>query len=88
MIKLSTLLLFAAATCFASASASAFGFKTKLACAKDYYAYCSQHSLTSPALRQCMSAAGPKLSQGCISALIADGEVSRAEVERRQAALR
>lgn len=55
-----------------------------MSCASDYYAYCSQHSPGSPEVRKCMRAAGPKLSKGCIDALIADGEVSKAEVDRQR----
>jgi hypothetical protein len=57
----------------------------KRACASDYFAYCSQHPVGSQALRKCMHAAGPKLSKGCVSALVAAGEVSKAEVARRAA---
>jgi hypothetical protein len=64
-----------------SVAAQAVGFRTQMSCAGDYYAYCSQHAPGSPGVRKCMRAAGPKLSKGCINALIADGEVSKAEVE-------
>jgi hypothetical protein len=59
-----------------------------MACMSDYFSYCSSYSVGSPQLRQCMRAAGPKLSKGCVSALVAAGEVSQAEVSRRQASLR
>lgn len=88
MTKTIAILILAAAAALPVSGAQAFGLRTKMACASDYYAYCSQHSISSPGVRQCMSAAGPKLSKGCVNALIADGEVSRSEVERRQAALR
>lgn len=68
-------------------SAGAVGFATQLSCASDYYAYCSQHAVGSPGLRKCMRANGPRLSKSCINALIADGEVSKAEVERTKAKL-
>jgi hypothetical protein len=80
-------LLAIAALCAASSGAGAVGFMTQLSCANDYYAYCSQHSVGSAGLRQCMRAHGPRLSKSCIDALIADGEVSRAEVEREKAKL-
>jgi hypothetical protein len=69
--------------------ASAVSPAVKLACMSDYLAYCSQHSIGSPGLRQCMSAHGETLSKQCVSALVAAGEVTAAEVDRRRnAALR
>lgn len=67
-----------------SAAAQAISFSTKLACSSDYYAFCAQHSIGTPGVRKCMRVNGPKLSKGCINALIADGEVSAAEVEREK----
>ena len=66
------------------AAAQAVGFRTQMSCASDYYAYCSQHAPGSPGVRKCMRAVGPKLSKACINALIADGEVSKAEVEAQK----
>jgi hypothetical protein len=42
-----------------------------------------QNDPDSPGARKCMRANGLKLSQGCLNALIAAGEVSKAEVARR-----
>ena len=53
-------------------------------CERDYHAYCGKYGLDSPALRTCMNKHGHSLSHGCIEALIDAGEVSRAEVERRE----
>jgi adenylate kinase len=80
MIK--TFALAAAAVLLPVSGASAIGFMTQLNCASDYYAYCSQFQVGSKELRICMRRAGPKLSKACLNALIADGEVSKAEVER------
>ncbi|MGZ8410975.1 MAG: hypothetical protein ACXWVS_13830 [Hyphomicrobium sp.] len=66
--------------------AGAVSARVKMACAGDYFSYCSQHSPTSPAVRQCMRANGLKLSDRCVSALVAAGEVSKEDVSRRQAA--
>jgi adenylate kinase len=77
-----TLALAAAALMLSVSSASAIGFLTQMSCASDYYAYCSQFQVGSKELRICMRRAGPKLSKSCLNALIADGEVSKAEVER------
>jgi hypothetical protein len=57
----------------------------QLACASDYYAYCSRHDPDGPQTRTCMRANGPRLSQRCIDALIAAGRISRREVARRAA---
>lgn len=80
-------LVFAAAALGAT-EASAVSARVKLACASDYFAYCSAHRVGTPGVRQCMRAAGPKLSKRCVNALVAEGEVSEAEVARRAAALR
>ena len=66
-----------------STAASAVDVRVAMACATDYYAYCSQHPSEGTAVRQCMRANGQKLSNSCVNALIAAGEVSKAEVERR-----
>lgn len=65
-----------------SFEANASSLRVKLACAGDYYANCSQFSPDSQQTRQCMRAVGVGLSKGCVSALVADGEVSTAEVAR------
>lgn len=77
-----------AATAGMAGEAAAVSARVKVACASDYFAYCRAHAVGSPGVRQCMRAAGPKLSKRCINALVADGEVSEAEVARREAKLR
>ena len=62
--------------------------RTKLACLSDFRSYCSSYKVGSNELRQCMSANGPRLSKKCINALVADGEISEAEVARRAASVR
>ena len=69
---------------FATAAA-AVSPAVERACASDYLAYCSQHDPDGPGVRRCMRANGLKLSPTCISALVAAGEVSKAEVARRSA---
>ena len=71
-----------AALLLPASGASAIGFMTQMSCASDYYAYCSKFQVGSKELRICMRRAGPKLSKSCLNALIADGEVSKAEVEK------
>ena len=86
----SSLRLLAAAIAFGTVAvhasqASAVSLSVQLACATDYYAYCSKHDPDGPGVRGCMRANGPKLSQRCVNALIGAGEVTKAEVERRTA---
>ncbi len=72
--------------CGGATASQAASLRTKLACASDYYSYCSQHSADGQAVRQYFRDNGVKLSRRCVLALIADGEVSREEVLRRAAA--
>ncbi len=69
----------------AADDASALSLRVKLACASDYYSYCSDHSPESAGVRQCMRSNGLKLSRGCVDALVGAGEVSKQEVTRRSA---
>jgi hypothetical protein len=78
----------AALASFWATGANAVSLRVKLACSSDYHALCSQYASDSPEVRQCMRAAGDKLSTRCLNALIADGEVSEGEVARRAALLR
>ncbi|WP_045837337.1 hypothetical protein [Hyphomicrobium sp. 99] len=73
---------------FWATSANAVSLRVKLACSRDYYALCSQFASDSPEVRQCMRAAGEKLSPRCINALVQAGEVSKEEVAHRAAQLR
>lgn len=77
-------LVIAATGVFAS-EAGAVSARVRIACASDYFAYCSDHPVGSPGVRQCMRANGLKLSKRCVNALMADGEVSEDEVARRAA---
>ena len=53
------------------------------ACTDDYLTYCSAYDENSMQGQRCMRAVGAKLSQGCINALVASGEVSKSAVVRR-----
>jgi len=86
-----TLRILAAAIALSSVAvhsnqASAVSLGVQLACATDFYAYCSKHDPDSAGARSCMNANGAKLSNRCVNALIGAGEISKAEVERRTAA--
>jgi hypothetical protein len=54
------------------------------ACAKDYKQHCGQYGVETEALRLCMDRAGQRLTKTCVDALVATGEVSKQEVERRK----
>lgn len=69
-----------------TSGAAAISNSVRFACMADYFAYCSQHSPEGAGVRQCMSANGLRLSKRCVNALVAAGEVSKAEVARRSAA--
>lgn len=71
-----------------SITVSANSMSVQLACASDYYAYCSKHDPDSQAVRACMRVNGPRLSDRCFNALVAAGEVTRTEVSRRASARR
>ncbi|HEY5830633.1 MAG: hypothetical protein ACAH24_07775 [Hyphomicrobiaceae bacterium] len=75
-----------AALAMFATQAGAASARVQAACAGDYLAYCSQHPTEGPGVRACMRANGIKLSKVCVNALIAAGEVSKAEVDRRAAA--
>jgi hypothetical protein len=53
------------------------------ACTDDYLTYCSAYDENSAPGERCMRAVGAKLSQGCINALVASGEVSKSAAVRR-----
>jgi hypothetical protein len=55
-------------------------------CAHDYRQYCGDDGLGSNLLRDCMNKHGKSLSQQCIKALVDAGEVTEAEVEKREKA--
>ncbi len=70
---------------FSANQASATSLSVQLACAADYYAYCSKHDPDGAGVRACMRANGERLSKRCVNALVSSGEVSKAEVDRRSA---
>jgi len=74
-----------AAVIVPATQAGAVSLRVTMACANDYFAYCSKHDPDGAAVRGCFRSNGPKLSKGCIDALVAAGEVSKSEVERRSA---
>ena len=75
----------AAALALLATQTFAYSDAVESACTGDYLAYCSAYDENSAKGRQCMRAAGAKLSQGCVGALIAAGEVSKGEAARGSA---
>lgn len=75
----------ALATIGFSTQASAVSFKVKMACASDYYSYCSQHASGSSGAKRCMRANGSKLSKRCVNALVGAGYVKASYVAKRRA---
>lgn len=69
-------------TLVATGPALAVSSSVKNACKSDYLAYCSNHAVGSKSLRGCMRAASSKLSNRCVKALAAAGEVSKADRAR------
>ena len=72
-----------AACLTAGTQANAVGARSRIACLSDYRTFCSAYGVGSTELRRCMRANGAKLSSQCVRALVADGEISEAEVARR-----
>jgi hypothetical protein len=62
--------------------AMAVSSSVKSACKSDYRAYCGQHNPDGAEVRTCMRTNSSKLSQRCVDALVAAGEVSQTEVAR------
>jgi hypothetical protein len=74
------------AACSTAAYAGPVTDEERQFCAHDYRQYCGQDGLGSNLLRDCMNAHGKNLSEQCIKALVDAGEVSEAEVEKREKA--
>jgi hypothetical protein len=62
----------------------AYSVAVQKACASDYTQFCREYGIETEALRLCMDRVGQKLTKTCVDALVADGEISKQEVERRQ----
>lgn len=72
----------------AQAQTSRYSKQLQRACVNDYKAHCGEYGIETQALRLCMDRVGHRLSKTCVNALVAEGEVSRAEVNRRKRAAR
>ena len=69
-----------------AAEADSYSKAVQQSCASDYKKYCGEYGLESSALRGCMDRNGNSLSKTCVQALVASGQVSKAEVDRRKKA--
>jgi hypothetical protein len=72
----------------AEAQPSRYSKQLQRACANDYKTHCGQYGIETEALRLCMNRVGHRLTTTCVNALLAAGEVSQAEVNRRKRAAR
>lgn len=69
----------------AATPAEAQSQRLQNACGGDYMAYCGRHPPEQrAAVGRCMRAHRRQLSSECISAMVADGKISRAEASRRE----
>ena len=53
-------------------------------CQWDYHNFCSQYAIGSELLDICFKQNGPKLSKGCVEALIAAGDTSQEYVDQQK----
>ena len=73
------------ALCLAgTANAGSYSKAVQKSCAADYHKYCGEFGLETAGLRSCMDRNGKSLSKSCVNALVASGEVTQAEVDRRK----
>ena len=74
-----------AAVCFVDAAeAQSYSKAVQQFCRNDYKKYCGEYGLETSGLRSCMDRNGNNLSKSCVKALVRDGHVSQAEVNRRK----
>ena len=76
--------LFAVIAAGPASAQHAYSEAVQNACVSDYKQYCRDYGIETEALRLCMDRAGQKLTKTCVDALVAGGEISKQEVERRQ----
>ena len=76
------LAVFAVTLALAPEPASAVTARIKRVCKSDYNRYCKKYELGSEGLRACMSRSIRGVSNRCISALVAGGEMTKAQAER------
>ena len=83
-----TIIILAMLASAANAAGSRYSKELQRACASDYRQHCSDFGLETNALRLCMNRVGHRLSNACVNALVAAGEVTQSEINRRKRAER
>ncbi|MGD9501724.1 MAG: hypothetical protein AB7V40_04475 [Methyloceanibacter sp.] len=73
---------FALILALAPDTASAVTDRMKRDCKSDYSRYCKKYAIGSEGLRACMSRSIKKVSNRCISALVAGGEMTQMQANR------
>lgn len=63
-------------------AAGAVTERQKRDCKADYNRFCKKYTVGSEGLRACMSRSIKKVSNRCISALVAGGDMSKAQADR------
>jgi hypothetical protein len=76
------LAIFAVTCALAPAPAGAVTSRIKRDCKSDYNRFCKKYELGSEGLRACMSRSIRGVSNRCISALVAGGEMTKAQADR------
>ena len=65
-----------------TAAAGAVTERQKRDCKADYNRYCKKYEVGSEGLRACMSRSIKRVSNKCIAALVAGGDMSKAQADR------
>jgi len=73
--------LAAATLAFSAGECLAVSKAVKQACGADYAAYCSQHKVGTPGLKECMRAHRKMLTNDCIQALGNSDEVTQRDID-------
>ncbi len=81
-VTTASLAIFAFTLLLLPATAGAVTERMKRDCRSDYNRYCKKYELGTEGLRACMSRSIKKVSNRCISALVAGGEMTKAQAER------
>jgi len=85
MIFAGLLAVSATAVSFAAAAETqSYSKAVQQFCREDYKKYCGEYGLETSGLRSCMDRNGNSLSKSCVQALVRDGQISQAEVNRRK----
>jgi hypothetical protein len=81
-VTTASLAIFAFILMLLPATAGQVTERMKRDCRSDYNRYCKKYELGTEGLRACMSRSIRKVTNRCISALVAGGEMTKAQAER------